>query len=130
MAIGDRRYGWRVQKGENKMELSPQMLTETRMQTYQNEQMFRIKNDLTPDSGEKAAKAAVDFEAMLIKQMLSEMTKGLEGEGFFGTQAGNDFYQDMFLQQISLNMATRQSFGIAESILKQVNPDAIKHLTP
>jgi len=101
---------------------------ENRIHANQSEKMEAIKKNLAPDSPEKAAKAAIDFEAMLIKQMLSTMTQGLEGEGFFGTQAGSAFYQDMFLNQISENMAKNQSFGLAESILKQINPEAVDQL--
>ena len=101
---------------------------ENRLQANQAERMDAIRNNLAPDSPERAAKAAIDFEAMLIKQMLSSMTQGLEGEGFFGTQAGSAFYQDMFLNQVSESMARNQSFGLAETILRQVNPDAVEQL--
>jgi soluble lytic murein transglycosylase-like protein len=81
--------------------------------------------DLHHTDAEKAVKAALDFEAMLIKQMLSQMTKSLDGEGFFGSQTGADFYNDMFVNEVSRSMAKNQSFGLAEQILRQVNPDAI-----
>ena len=82
----------------------------------------------TIDSGEKAAKAATDFEAMLIKQMLTSMTKSLDGEGFFGSGAGSNLYQDMFINEVAQNMASNQSFGLAQQILQQVDPEAIPHL--
>lgn len=113
------------------MELSTKSLEmnlDSRLKASQAEKMERIQENLSPDSPNKAAKAAIDFEAMLIKQMLNSMTQSLEGEGFFGTQAGSAFYQDMFINQISQNMAQNQSFGLAEAILKQVNPDAIEQL--
>ena len=96
--------------------------------TNEADKMAQLSSNLLPGSPERAAKAAIDFEAMLIKQMLSTMTQGLEGEGFFGTQPGSSFYQDMFLNSISDNMARNQSFGLAESILKQVAPEAIEQL--
>jgi len=101
---------------------------EGRMQAQLNERMERIQKNLAPDSPERAAKAALEFEAMLIKQMLSTMTQGLEGGGFFGMQAGSEFYQDMFLNQISESIASSQSFGLAENILRQINPAASEHL--
>ena len=113
------------------MELSAMSIEigmENRIHAQQNQRMENIQNHLSPDSPERAAKAAIEFEAMLIKQMLSAMTQGLEGEGFFGTQAGAAFYQDMFLNQLSQDMAVNQSFGLAESILRQVNPEAVGQL--
>ena len=113
------------------MELSAfnlEMSMNERLHSNQAEKMDRIRENLSPDSPERAAKAAIDFEAMLIKQMLSAMTKSLDGEGFFGSEAGSAFYQDMFLNQVSQTMAKDQSFGLAESILRQINPEAIEHL--
>jgi Rod binding domain-containing protein len=111
-----------------------EMLTNPYQQTIsagisasQTEKMTRLSGELADGNADaqKAAKAALDFEAMMIKQMLSVMTKSLDGEGFFGSSHGADFYNDMFIQQISQNMAKTQSFGLAEQILRQVNPDAI-----
>ena len=106
-----------------------EMNIDSRLRADQAEKMERIKENLTPDSAEKAAKAAIDFEAMLIKQMLNSMTKSLDGEGFFGSQAGSAFYQDMFFNQVSQSMARNQSFGLAESILRQINPEAMSQLS-
>lgn len=113
------------------MELSTQSLQmklDSNIKAKEAEKMARIKENLSPDQNEKAAQAAIDFEAMLIKQMLSSMTQSLENDGFFGGQAGSAFYQDMFINQVSQDMAKNQSFGLAESILRQINPDAITHL--
>jgi len=101
---------------------------ESQLQEQQKAKLERITTDLIPSDGEKAAKAAIDFEAMLIKQMLGSMTKSLNGEGFFGEEAGSDFYNDMFLNELSQNMAQNQSVGLSTMILKQINPDAIKYL--
>jgi len=101
---------------------------EGQLQTNNLEKLNRASENLNANDKDKALKAAIDFEAMMIKQMLGTMSKSLEGEGFFGTQPGADFYNDMFINEVSKVMANRQSFGIAEQILKQVNPDAIENL--
>ena len=108
--------------------LSSEIGIQQRLNQQVTERLNTAKQNLSPDSPERAAKAAIDFEAMLIKQMLSVMTESLEGGGFFGSEAGSNIYQDMFITQISQMMANDQSFGIAETILKQVNPDAMEHL--
>jgi Rod binding domain-containing protein len=101
---------------------------ESKIQAQNIEKLNRISENLQVSEAKKAADAAVQFEAMLIKQMLSSMTKSLDGEGFFGTQAGADFYNDMFINEVSQAMARNQSFGISEQILRQVNPSALEHL--
>jgi len=101
---------------------------QTQIQEQQVAKLNRLTSDLQPNEAEKAAKAAIGFEAMLIKQMLGSMTKSLSGEGFFGEQAGSDFYNDMFLNEMSQNMAQNQSMGLSTKILQQINPDAIKYL--
>ncbi len=104
------------------------MNLDSSIRTKEAEKMQRIQENLSPEYAEKAAKAAIDFESMMIKQMLSSMTQSLDNEGFFGSQAGSSFYQDMFIGSISENIASTQSFGLAKQILSQINPDAIEHL--
>jgi Rod binding domain-containing protein len=105
---------------------------ETSIRENEMNQINRLRNSLTaennPESKDRVIKAATDFEAMLIKQMLTSMTKSLDGEGFFGTATGSNLYQDMFINEVSQNMAKTQSFGLAEQILKQIDPDAVEHL--
>jgi len=113
------------------MELSfnpAEQAIDTQLQSGQLDKMKRLTENLNPSEMERAAKAAVDFEAMMIKQMLGSMTKSLDGEGFFGTQAGSDFYNDMFISEVSQSMAENQSFGLSTQILKQINPEAMQYL--
>ncbi|MDD4156801.1 MAG: transglycosylase SLT domain-containing protein [Candidatus Cloacimonetes bacterium] len=107
---------------------SMEMNLDQGIRSKEAEKMQKIQDNLKPENAEKAVKAAIDFEAMMIKQMLSSMTQSLDNEGFFGDQAGSSFYQDMFISQVSENIAQNQSFGLAKQILSQVSPEAIELL--
>ena len=101
---------------------------EGQLQAKNLDRLNRASENLATSDGDKAVKAAIDFEAMLIKQMLNTMAKSLDGEGFFGTQTGADFYNDMFINEVSQMMAKKQSLGLAEQILRHVNPEAVERL--
>ena len=61
---------------------------------------------------------AQQFEALFIQMMLAEMRKSIPKEGLFDSQAVRT-YQDMADKQVSLDMAKRGDFGIANVIKAQ-----------
>ena len=63
-------------------------------------------------------KTAQQFEALFIQMMLSEMRKSIPKEGMFDSKAVQT-YQDMADKQVSLDMAKRGEFGIANMIKDQ-----------
>jgi Rod binding domain-containing protein len=69
---------------------------------------------------QKAAlnETAQQFEALFIQMMLAEMRKSIPKEGLFDSQAVQT-YQDMADKQVSLDMAKRGDFGIANVIKEQ-----------
>ena len=69
---------------------------------------------------QKAAlnETAQQFEALFIQMMLAEMRKSIPKEGLFDSQAVQT-YQDMADKQVSLDMAKRGDFGIANVIKQQ-----------
>ena len=62
---------------------------------------------------------ASQFEALFIQMMLSQMRKSIPKEGMFDSQAVQT-YQDMADKQVSLDMAKRSDFGIADMIKAQL----------
>ncbi len=70
-----------------------------------------------------AEEVSEQFEALLIRQMLQAMTETLD-EGFLGDMTGGDFYQDMFLNQISMDMAKSDNFGLSKQIMEQLGEQA------
>ena len=63
-----------------------------------------------------AAKAAQDFEAMFLAQMLKPMFAGIETEGFFGGGAGEKAYRSMMVDEYGKAIAKAGGVGIAEQV--------------
>lgn len=73
-------------------------------------------------SGDVSKKAAVEretaqqFEAMFIQMMMKSMREATEKDGLFSSEAENTF-QDMMDRDLSVHMAKRSAFGIADMIM-------------
>lgn len=73
----------------------------------------------TGDASKKAAverETAQQFEAMFIQMMMKSMREATEKEGLFSSEAENTF-QDMMDRDLSVSMAERSAFGIADMIM-------------
>jgi flagellar protein FlgJ len=67
-------------------------------------------------------KAAKDFEAVFLRQMIGSMRSASLGEDLLGNDAGNQF-RDLADARLADDMAEQQSFGIANMLLKQFGVD-------
>lgn len=67
-------------------------------------------------------KAAEAFEAIFLRQMIGSMRSATKGDTLLGSDAGNQF-RDMMDERLADDMAGKQSFGIAEMVLKQFGVD-------
>ena len=66
-------------------------------------------------------KAATDFEAMAIGQLLKPMFETVDNSrGPFGGGAGEAAWTPMFVDQIAKHMAARGGLGLAGPILEQM----------
>ncbi len=70
-------------------------------------------------SPEALEEVANQFEAFFLKMMLKQMRDANLGEGIFDSDQSR-MYQDMMDQQLSLDLAGKRGFGIADSIIKQL----------
>jgi len=68
------------------------------------------KNDAAID------KAAQDFEAMFLAQMLQPMFEGLKADGMFGGGAGEKAYRSMLVEEYGKAVAKAGGIGIAEQV--------------
>jgi len=67
-------------------------------------------------------KAAQDFEALFIKQMLDAMRKTLNTQDdMTGSGTGQDMYNDMLYDEYAKKMSSTGQFGIADMIYQQVS---------
>lgn len=67
-------------------------------------------------------KAAESFEAIFLRQMIGTMRSATKGDTLLGSDAGDQF-RDLMDARLADDMADKQSFGIAEMVLKQFGID-------
>lgn len=68
---------------------------------------------------DRAVKAATDFEALMIQQMLSAMWQAIPKDGLLSGGNEEEIYRDMLNQQIASDMAKHQSIGLKDMVLKE-----------
>jgi peptidoglycan hydrolase FlgJ len=73
---------------------------------------------LSPEVKAKAHKQAQSFEGMFLNSMFSEMTKGLQGEGPFGSTVGTGIWRSMQIEQYSKSFAQAGGVGIAKNVYR------------
>ena len=68
----------------------------------------------------KLRKAAGDFEAIFVRQILKSMRSTLTSGGMFGSGSVGEIYSDMMDNAISEKIAERGDMGLADIIYKQI----------
>ncbi len=81
--------------------------------------LHELKLAAKNDSPEALEEVAEQFEAFFLKLMLKQMRDANLGEGIFDSDQSK-LYQDMMDQQLALNLSGQKSFGIADSIIRQL----------
>lgn len=74
------------------------------------------KTRLTPEQIQ-LKKACTEFEAIMIRQMLETMSNSTK---FFGKGFGGDYFQSMFLDEISKQIA-EQGLGLSKMLYEQID---------
>ncbi len=67
-------------------------------------------------------KAAQSFEAIFLRQMIGAMRSATDGDTLLGSSA-TDQFRDLMDARVAEDMAGKQSFGIADMVLKQFGID-------
>lgn len=65
-------------------------------------------------------KAAKDFEAVFMSQMLKPMWEGMETDPMFGGGPGEDAFRDMLVQEYGKSMATVDNFGLSHAVMDEM----------
>jgi flagellar protein FlgJ len=90
------------------------------VRTYTDFQgLARLRSAARQDSPEALPAVAQEFEAVFIQMMLKSMRATEFGSDLFNTDAVR-FYRDLFDQQISIELAKRGDFGLADVLVKQL----------
>jgi Rod binding domain-containing protein len=75
-----------------------------------------------------ARKAAQDFEAVFVSQMLGQMFAGVKTDGLFGGGHGEEMFRTMLFDEYGKQIAKHGGFGIADAVLRQLV--AVQEKTP
>ncbi|MBK1697715.1 rod-binding protein [Rhodovibrio salinarum] len=75
-----------------------------------------VKRGASAGNEAAAAKAAQDFEAMFIAQMLKPMFQGLSTEGMFGGGKGEEMYRSLLVEEYGKTIAQAGGVGIADQV--------------
>ncbi len=80
-----------------------------------------LKREAARGTDQALEKTAEQFEALFLQMMLKSMRQAgaTNGEGLFDSQQSR-FYQDMFDQQIALEMSKKRQLGISDFIVNQL----------
>jgi flagellar protein FlgJ len=73
----------------------------------------------TPKAGadDKAvAKAAGEFEAQFVSQMLTQMWQGIETDGYFGGGNGEEMFRGLMINEYGKKIAQSGQLGIADNV--------------
>ena len=65
-------------------------------------------------------KAAKDFEAVFINEMLGAMFEGIKTDGAFGGGPGEEMFRSLMIEQYSKSIANQGGFGLGPAIKRQL----------
>jgi Rod binding domain-containing protein len=75
------------------------------------------------DRSSKLYKVSVEFEAILIKQMLNAMRKSVAKSGLIDGGMAEEFFEDMLYDEYAKKMAGSAGFGLADMIVRQLSAE-------
>lgn len=74
---------------------------------------------------DQTKKAAADFEALLLHQMFQSMWQGGLGGDMFASNE-EEMYRDMLTDAVAKSVAEKQSLGMSELFVKEMQKRSIK----
>ncbi len=73
-----------------------------------------------PLADEQVRRAAEEFEAVFISQMLAPMFEGLETDELFGGGPGEDVYRSILVEEYGKAIARSGGIGIADAVQREI----------
>jgi len=67
-----------------------------------------------------AEKAAQEFEAVFIGQMLSAMFAGVKTDGPFGGGSGEEIFRSLMIEEYAKTIAGQGGFGLADQVKREI----------
>ena len=77
----------------------------------------RLRGPLADD---QVRRAAEEFEAVFISQMLAPMFEGLETDELFGGGPGEDIYRSILVEEYGKAIARSGGIGIADAVQREI----------
>lgn len=78
------------------------------------------KSSGTKDNAKEAEKAATQFEALLLHQMINEMWSSVPKGGLLSGSSEEAMYRDMFNEALATNIAETKSLGVKDVLLREL----------
>jgi peptidoglycan hydrolase FlgJ len=79
-----------------------------------------VQPPLDAKTAAQADKAAKDFEAVFINEMLGAMFQGISTDGPFGGGPGEEMFRSLMLDQYAKTIANQGGFGLADAVKRQL----------
>ena len=73
-----------------------------------------------PLADAEVRRAAEEFEAVFISQMLAPMFEGLETDELFGGGPGEDIYRSILVEEYGKAIARSGGIGIADAVQREI----------
>lgn len=67
-----------------------------------------------------AKRAADEFEAIFISQMLKSMSVGVKTDGMFGGGQSEEIYKDLMNEQLGKVMTSKGGIGMSDAIYREI----------
>ena len=76
--------------------------------------------DVSKGDKAKARKAAEDFEAVFLAQMLNTMSEGIKTDSMFGGGQQEQMFRGMLYDKYAESIAKRGGIGVADQVYKEI----------
>ena len=73
-----------------------------------------------PLADDQVRRAAEEFEAVFLSQMLAPMFEGLETDELFGGGPGEDIYRSILVEEYGKAIARSGGVGIADAVQREI----------
>ena len=73
-----------------------------------------------PLASDEVRRAAQEFEAVFISQMMAPMFEGLESDELFGGGPGEDIYRSVLVEEYGKSIARAGGIGLSDVIQREI----------
>ncbi len=94
-------------------------------------QTISLKNSTpTADTAKenRLQKSCKDFEAIILKQMLTTMRKSVPKSGLFNNNFADDIYQSMSDEELAKSLAQEEGMGLGDALYRQLSGQVKKSI--